>query len=161
MGYIKYQGNEMKLLSLALSILIFSDNVMAGVDAYVGLSSEVLYIQEAHQLGAANYLVKFSGITSPWADKVFKTKNTSGINGLRLSIDYVIELSSGVQKKSYVVIAETGMTLVNGTLVKTMELDIPGNGQVIKLHYSTEKSQISKNLNLAAEFAKNPFVAVP
>ncbi len=80
------------------------------------------------------------------------------MNGLRLSFEYEMELSSDKQKRSYGVVAESGTSLINGSQVKKLELDIPGRGQTIKLHYNAEKSQSSKDLSLSAEYSKKPFV---
>ncbi len=63
-----------KLSPVAAFILIFSSNAMSGVKVYLGPTSEILYIQEAPELGENAYLVKFTGVSSPWADKAFKTK---------------------------------------------------------------------------------------
>ncbi len=149
----------MKLLQLAVIALMIPLSTFARVEVYVGPSSEILYIQEASDLGKDAYLIKFTGIKSSWVDKAFKTTNNSSIHGLRLAIDYELELSSGNQKRTYGVVAEAGTVLVNGSEVKKMELQIPGRRDTIKLHYSAEKSQ--NDINLAADFAKTPFNPEP
>lgn len=148
----------LKFLTLG-AFTIFTYSAFSGVEVYVGPSSEVLYVQEASKLGNNAFLVKFTGVESAWADKVFKTINNQSIGGRRLSINYVLDLSSGKQNRTYGVLSDSGTTLINGSLVKKVELQIPERGETIKLHYSAEKSQNTIDLN--EEFSKKPFSPEP
>jgi hypothetical protein len=150
----------MKLLIWLSSILFLSAPIaFAGTVAYTGASDEKLFIQEATKLGKNVFLIKFQGIESKWSDKVIKTTRTTSPIGDRYSFEYNLELSSGVQKKSYQIVVSNGYELKNGSRVPKIQLftqEMP-NQKPYELDYDGALTKAS-GADLISEYNKSPFV---
>ncbi len=130
----------------------------ASVIAFSGEGSEKLFIESASDLGKDVYLLKFEGIDSPWAGKVIKTTREVRPSGERYGFTYDLELSSGVQQKSYNILVEAGKTLKNGSMLRQMDLYHPKAGQKApRLVYDEALSKQSQKLGLVAEYKKTPY----
>lgn len=158
---IQFEFNRHRLLCVtAISLVMFlvSSIGQASVIAFTGEGSEKLFIESASQLGKDVYIVKFEGIDSPWAGKAIKTTREVRHNGERYGFTYDLELSSGVQQRSYNILVEAGKTMKNGSLVRQMDLYHPKAGQKApRLVYDEALSKQSQKLGLVAEFQKTPY----
>lgn len=148
--------------SILIPLLLFTTHgAFAGVSAYSGDSGEKLYIESASALGKETYLLKFEGVESPWAGKVIQAKRTvNGSDKESFAFDYELELSSGVQKRTYQIVTDAGQELVKGSRVKKVELHYQDNAEAnksIKLNQDRKLTEASQKINLPSENKKSPF----
>lgn len=137
----------------------------AGVAAYSGDSGEKMFIEAAPALGKEIYLLKFEGPASDWAGKVIKVKRETTVRGdERFSFDYDLELSSGIQKKTYQIVTEGGHELIEGSRVKKVNVNyngMPDHRKPLKLNQDRKLTEASQKINLAAEYKKSPYKPDP
>ena len=135
--------------------VMVSATAMANVTAYTD-GSVKLYVDVKSDDTA--YL-KIDGAKSPWDGKVIKTKRTRKASGdERFAFDYFLELSSGKVKKTYVPVVSGDKTLVNGTIVKTVELHYPsGPREGVNLKEDAGLAGSVKSLDLETEYKAHPF----
>jgi hypothetical protein len=137
--------------------------VMAHADvvAYSAPGNKHVFVESAPQIGAKSYLIKFTGITSPWADKVVKVEQTTTPSGSRYSFDYEIELSSGKIKRTYQILLDGEGTLVSGTIVPTVELYYSGGPRDgVEFAQDAALTQSSQNIGLAQQYQTAPYSPV-
>lgn len=149
--------SNLKTLMLGFATFFFAATVMAGVESFSGTAAEKLFIESAPKLGKEVYLIKFEGVESAWANQVIKTTRTKASSGYRYGFEYDLELSSGIQKRHYNMLVESGQTLKNGSLVKQIELYMTGSKDPKRLTYDEALTKTSQTIQLAAEFKKKPF----
>jgi hypothetical protein len=133
----------------------------AGVAAFSGDSGEKLFIEAAPSLGKDAYLLKFEGPKSPWAGKVIQVKRTTNGSGdERFSFEYDLELSAGVQKRTYTVVTDAGFELIEGSRVKKVELHyegMPDKRKGLPLNQDRKLTEASQKINLLAQHKKSSF----
>lgn len=151
--------------SIFALILLFSSSSFAGVAAFSGDAGEKMFIEAAPALGKDTYLLKFEGPTSDWAGKVIKVKKEVTSRGHdRYSFDYDLELSSGIQKRTYNMVTEGGFELIEGSRVKKVDLYFNGmsdHRKPLKLNQDRRLTEASQKIDLAAEYKKSPFKPDP
>lgn len=152
-----------KLILLKSIIILFSiiSNYVAYSDvvAYKSEGEKKLFIESAPQLGKNTYLLKFEGFQSPWSNKVIKTLSRLEGKSTRYYFSYDLELSSGLEKRDYVIVVELlEKTLQSGSLVKQIELHFPGvDKNPPKLIYDDALSNKSQKIDLAHQYKLEPF----
>lgn len=150
---------------IALALALIATPAFAGVIAFSGDAGEKLFIEDAPALGKDAALLKFEGPSSDWAGKVIKVKREKTIrNDDRYSFDYDLELSSGIQKKTYTMVTEAGYELTEGSRVKKISLFFNGmsdRNKPPKLNQDRKLTEASQKINLAAEYKKAPFKPDP
>ncbi len=104
---------------ISLMTLFFSTSLLAGVAAYSGTAGQKLFVEDG---GKDTFFVKFTGLKSPWENKVIKTTRTGRQDGYRYAFDYQYELSSGIQHKTYSLLVDARPTLVSGSIVPQVTL---------------------------------------
>lgn len=142
-----------KILSV-LMLAFVSIASQARTFVYNGNSDDVVVLEEAPSLGKDIYLMEIKGIEHAWADKVFKVKRKVNAGREQFSFDYKVELSSGVQNKNYTVVAEKGKTLINGSLIKQIELQMD-LAEAETLNHSAEESKKAVKGALLEKFQKD------
>ncbi len=154
----------MKSLVMTIVALI-SVPCLAGVIAYSGDAGEKMFIEAAPSLGKEVYLLKFEGPTSEWAGKVIKVKKEAGTDGMdRYSFEYDLELSTGIQKKTYGIASEKGYELIEGSRVKTIGLyynGMPDHRKPLKFNQDRKLTAESQQIKLEAQFKKTPYKPDP
>ena len=147
----------MRISILSLSVIaagFFVQSAHAGVSAYVGTAGEKLFIETGSAMGAKKALIKMEGFESKWSGKVIAVDK----NDTRYSFKYDLELSSGVQKKTWQIIVPAGSDLIKGSRVDRIEVylqEAPTKPTV--LTHDANLTASSQNINLAAESKKSPF----
>ncbi len=134
--------------------MTLSLSAIAGVEAYSGTGGQILLIEEGDK---SAYFVKFSGVKSPWENKVIKTKRDA-TTGNHYKFDYKLELSSGVHDRTYTLVTEEGQTLVAGSIVKRVKLWNQENARDgVAFTWDKELTAKSQDVKLAEDFKKKPF----
>ncbi len=144
----------MKMI-FAFTALLLTQSVFAGVSAYSGKSGQKLFIEEGDK-GA--FFVKFTGVKTPWENKVIKTERTGKEEKYRYSFGYKLELSNGVHDRTYTMITEARSTLVAGSIVEQISLYTPENSRDgVTLTWDKDLTEKSQDLKLSDEHKKKPF----
>ncbi len=141
-------------------ILVISFNAFSGTEAFLSPSQQKLFIEEGMKSEKDVFYVKFTGVKSAWNEKVFKVKKTARSSELAIfSFDYKLELSSGIQERTYQLVTEEGKALVNGSMVKRVKLWNPEFGRDgIEFIFDTDLTKSSQDLKLEEAGKKKPFV---
>lgn len=150
----------MNLKKLALVVCACPLLANAGVLVFNGMSSEKVTIEEAPKQGKDVAYLKMEGVESPWAGKVIKMKKTSHSSGDRYAFEYDLELSSGIQKRTYQMVLDGGFELIAGSRVKKIKLfyqGMPDSRKPVELNYDKDDTKASQKLDLAGEYARAPF----
>lgn len=152
----------MKLLNLLFtltSLFFLADTAHALTHALKSNSGAEVLVDSGSELGKNIYLIKLTGVKSPWANKVIKTTLTKHAERERYGFEYEYELSSGIQKKQYQILVESGKTLINGSLVRKFELHFQQDGadKVVELYESPELATKEAKTDLQSLYKKSPF----
>ncbi len=138
----------------AMTLLSLSFSAFSGVEAYSGTAGQTLLIEEGDK---GTYFVKFTGVKSPWENKVIKAKKDA-TTGNHYQFGYKLELSNGVHDRTYNIVTEDGQTLVAGSIVKKVRLWTQESGRDgVSFTWDKELTVKSQEVKLAEENKKKPF----
>jgi len=144
-----------KIFTLFFIVLVVG-NSFARTFVYNGSSDDVLIIEEAPSLGKNVHLIEIKGVEHAWAGKVFQVTRAVVAGRERFSFPYTFELSSGVEKRTFTVVVEKGKTLINGSLIKQMEVQLD-QAEAETFNHSAEDSKKAVKGALLERFKKSPF----
>ena len=138
--------------------LMASSLLYAGVEVYSTPSMQKLFIEEAPSLGKGMFLVKFTGVESPWKDKVILTKKDATTSN-HYQFEYKEELSSGIKTKTYTIVTKEGQALVNGSMVNKVKLWTPEHGRDgVSFVWDKELTVANQEIKLIDEHKKKAYV---
>jgi hypothetical protein len=144
-------------LLITFLFTILTTHSLAGVDAFTSSSMQKLFIEEAPAIGKDSFLVKFTGVSSPWSENVILTKKNA-TTGNHYEFEYKLELSSGIKTRTYSMITEAGKTLVNGSSVRKVKLwTSSGPKEGIEFTWDKDLTSQSQQIDLLSQHKKKAF----
>lgn len=125
-----------------------SASAFAGFQGFEGKGGEKLFIDCP---SATECFVKFTDVQSVWAGKVIKTKKLSRPYGNAYQF-------TDKAKNPRQIVVDHGFELVNGSRVPQVQLFFPEGNRQSPLELDLSKDLSGQKMDLAAQYAKTPFV---
>jgi hypothetical protein len=143
------------LIGCLISLGAFSAS--AQVKVFEGLGGEKVTIEDASQIAPDTFLIKIEGVKSAWAGKAFSSSFIKMPSADRYQLSRPTNRKLGPKTKEYNVVLDGRPTLVEGTLIPTINLYVPEKRDGINLRYSATASKAASADALAKEFAGQKF----